>query len=76
MTDERERNRAAMPNCVAAVDKLRAMYGAENVKVWELTEGGKTIGKQPTPDAGTWECSADTWLAMQGPEPVAKGWKR
>lgn len=43
-----ERNREKAPDFAAVVDKLRALYGAENVKVrWLRTPEGECIGPVP-----------------------------
>lgn len=52
--NEREQNREAMPVCREWVDRIRTMYGAENVKVRWLSENGLEVGKRPDDAASTW----------------------
>lgn len=40
-------NRAAMPECTAAIDLFRSVYGMDGVKVLWMSEGGREVGKRP-----------------------------
>lgn len=51
-----------MPECTAAIDLFRSVYGHDGVKVLWMSEGGREVGKQPKPDA--WEMDGGDYIAL------------
>lgn len=58
---ERAANRAAMPQCTAAIDEVRRVFGDRDVKVLWMSENGKEVGKRPKDD---WVMSAEAYIAL------------